>query len=972
LPPAPQGIIIVLPRAFGAPSPSARCVYEADRLGLSSAYHGPESGTRCAIMIDFALGFGACERPLREGGIAVGQLLACLAIWAMAATAAEQPNLVDNGSFETDAERNGIPDRWQASGDGNVTQTLTLERGRDGSRCARLECTRFATRTPASHAMLCQMGVPIRRGKEYRVTFWARGERIAAEMVSVALSDTSVWDNCGLQGAFAPSPEWKQYEFLFQATRDCAEKSRLQIWFTSTGTLWVDDVQFTEVGRDFYRPGAVIAAKGFANLVPNASFECGADGWGSAEWDRTAHWGGSMNRLFGQVDPNEAFHGRSSLKIELSPENQPVCYFDYYELHRTPIRAPLAGNAGFIEVQPGRLYTLSAYLKAARAETPALLAVREFQGRSYEQSIRVSAEWHRYALTFTPTSRWCYVLAGPDLRRTAENRDPPDRATLWLDSVQLEPGPAPTPFQTRLPMEFGISTDKPGNVFGWDEAVGLRLQLFNSDPERSRQAVVHLALKDFFDQEVFRDDLAVEVPGGSAVSRELAVGSGQKCRGFLRLEASMDIDGGRAKRAIRLAVIPVHPSGDSRFGMNHAYPWPHLLDLSRKAGLVWVRDWSCKWQQVEPEKGRFTFAETDDQINRPLRHGLKVLGLLPFPSSHWSSTAPPNYRLSDDYVSRREHVAYAPRDSGEFENYVERTVSHYQDRVGWWQVFNEPIFTSYSLPRRFGYGGADYARWTKSFAQAARRADPHCQILAGIGYLSDGQILDDWEQFLAAGGLQAVDAVDIHHYPRLRPPEFIEDLLQKLNALMDEHGGRKPIWLTEYGYYADDEPSSLPIRHSDFNVPLESERLQAEYAVRWATIMLAGGVERIFYHAGTCGGLNGDSLEGIFYEYGGTPRKIYAAQAVMAHLFTPACRFVKRLSLGEGVKAYLLRDGSREVVVVWAPGGAAREPIRLVDAKIELWDLMGRAQPVRQFTPGGTPVYVVGEQISEDALEARR
>ena len=84
---------------------------------------------------------------------------------------------------------------------------------------------------------------------------------------------------------------------------------------------------------------------------------------------------------------------------------------DYYELHRTPIRAPLAGNRGFIEVEPGRPYTLSICMKAFAVNTPARLAVRQFQGRSFEQPIRVSTDSQRYALSFAPTSRWCYVRA---------------------------------------------------------------------------------------------------------------------------------------------------------------------------------------------------------------------------------------------------------------------------------------------------------------------------------------------------------------------------------------------------------------------------------------------------------------------------------------------------------------------------------------------------------------------------------
>ena len=894
--------------------------------------------------------------------------LALALIWTMVSTALGQENLLHNPRFETAVDE--VPSKWRTSGDTRlVTQTLTVEPGRDGKPSARLTCTKFNSGNPAAHAMLCQMGVAVRRGQNYRVAFWARGEAILGDVVSVALSDTSVWTNCGLEGAFVPGPEWKQYEFIFRASRDCSEESRFQIWFHSTGTLWIDDVEFHEAGSDLYRPGHIIPSEGAKNLVPNSSFECGPDGWGSAEWDRTTHWGGSMNRLFGEIDAAEAFHGESSLKIELAPETQPVSYFDYYDLHRTEIRAPLAGNQGFLELEPGRTYTLSVFLKAAKADTPALVAVRQFQGRSFEKSIRVSTDWTRYSLAFKATARWCYVLAGPDLRPTDENPDSTDRAAVWLDAVQLEQAEEPTPFASRQPVEFGVWTEKPGNVFGWDEPVEFTVRV-HREPGSQEPIQVNTYFEDFFGSHRVIGMHMWKPAVGNDREHTFVYQPRSDRRGFLRLRVGMRVGETVQQRTLRFAVIPSHEQGDSRFGMNHAYPWPHLLDLNRKAGLSWVRDWSCKWQDVEPEKGRFTFEGADHQIDRPIEHGLKVLAMLPFPSAHWSSTAPAGYKRTGNYTSRREHVAYAPRNVEEFENYVARTVSHYKGRVRWWQVFNEPVFTSYSLPRKFGYDAADYAHWTKVFAGAARREDPECKILAGIGYLNDGQILDDWKQFLAAGSLDVIDAVDIHHYPRLRPPEFVEELLEKLNALMDEHGGRKPIWLTEYGYYADDEPSSVPLPNSGFNTPLESEIVQAAYAVRWATIMFAGGVDKIFYHAGTCDGLNRDSLQGIFYEYAGEPHKIYAAQAVMAHLFTPSSKFVKRLTLGEGVHAYLFRDGPRTVAVVWAVAGAKPEPIRVVNENVQVWDLMGRPQLPRRFTPTGTPVYLIGDGLSDDAWPA--
>lgn len=897
--------------------------------------------------------------------------LASLTIWAAAATALGGTNLISDPGCEADADRDASPDYWQAAGDSRlVTQALGFGTGRDAKRCLRLACTRFSPGNPAAHAMLCQKAVPVRRGRAYRVSLWARAEGLAAEIVSLALSDTATWSNCGLEDAFAPSAEWQRYEFVFRATRDCSMKSRFQIWFTSTGTLWVDDVCLEEVEGLLHRPGHVLPAEGHANLVPNASFECGIDGWGSAEADRVTHWGGRLNRLVGALDAEEAFHGRHSLRIELKPESQPVSYFDWYHLHREPIRAPLAGNLGYLEVTPGRPYVLSVSMKAADEETPARLAVRQFMGPGFEKAVRLCSEWRRYALRFQPTRPWCYVLAGPDLCRSHESPRPPERATVWLDAVQLEPAEAPGAFSARTTVELGLATERLGNVFGWDEPLRLHLRVANHDPEQARAARIELWLTDFFGEELWREAREETVPAADAVRRRVSLEPGPARRGFLRLHVKMAAGGSSHQRSIRLAVIPIHREADSRFGVNHAYSWPHLLELCRMAGLQWVRDWSLKWQQVEPEKGRFTFAETDDQIDRPLGHGLRVLALAPFPSSSWASTAPADTKAADDRSSEQARVAHAPRDLAEFETYVERTVGHYRDRLGWWQVFNEPLFTHYSLPRRHGYTATDYARLTKAFVRAARRADPQCRILAGIGYLSEGRIMEDFEEFFAAGALEAIDAVDIHYYPRLRRPEFLEGLLQKLGGVMEKYGKRRPIWLTEYGYYADDEPWALPMPHSGFNRPLSSERQQAEYAVRWATLAFANGVEKIFYHAGTCDGLNQDSLQGIFFEYAGRPHKIYAAQAVMSHLLTPDSVFVERLSLGEGVRGYLFRDGRRLVGVVWAPGGVQAGRIRLGDAGLQLWDIMGRPQNSREVVPGETPVYLLSDALSVDQFKA--
>ena len=627
-------------------------------------------------------------------------------------------NLARNPSFEVDADGNGLPDEWRTSGDSRlVEQSLTSEAGRDGRRCAHLTCTGFQPGNPAAHAMLCQMDIPVRRGAGYRLSFWAKGQGIADQVVSVALSDTSVWAECGLQDSFVPTPQWTQYDFVFRASRDCPKGSRLQIWFLSTGDLWMDDVVFEEAGDQLYRPGEIIAATDRRNLVPNASFECGSDGWGSAQWDRSAHWGGPMNQLFGQLDSQQAFDGKASLRIDLNENNQPVSFFDYYELHRQPIRRRWPGTRDSWKSNRSSR-TRCRFTCAAQDDTPALLAVREFGGGSREKLVRVSRQWQRFSLAFKPTARWCYVLAGPDLRTAPDRPAPPTRATVWVDAVQLERTDQPTDFQTRLPCEIGLATDKAGNVFDWKELLRASLEVSGEESDRLREARVELRITDFFDREVWSKAIERVEVGPTAIE----IPAADSLRGFLRLHARLTAGDITCQRTLRLAVIPVNRSGDSRFGVNHAYPWPHLLDLCRQAGLVWMRDWSLKWQDVEPEQGRFTFTEPDFQIDRPRKHGLQVLGLLPFPSSNWSSSAPENIKAGDRYPENRQRAAYAPRDLAEFENYVAQTVAHYQGRVQWWQVFNEPLFTDYSLPRKLGYDGATYATHVKAFAR--RRGRP--------------------------------------------------------------------------------------------------------------------------------------------------------------------------------------------------------------------------------------------------------
>jgi len=421
-----------------------------------------------------------------------------------------------------------------------------------------------------------------------------------------------------------------------------------------------------------------------------------------------------------------------------------------------------------------------------------------------------------------------------------------------------------------------------------------------------------------------------------------------------------------------------------------------MLTLCKRAGVIWMRDWSMKWQTVQPEPGPFNFTETDAQIDRLLRQDIKVLEVLAFPSSMWSTTAPEKVRRNDpwyltysnapdpqtqfdeilaesgSYIGR---LGYAPRDMKEFQDYVGQTVAHYKGRIQYWQVFNEPIYTSYALPRGAGYKTTDYLKYVEAFVEAARKANPECRFLGGFNLGSLPQTLSEPLNFIKLDGLKYFDAFVLHTYPGRNPPEWIEKALVPVTAAMEEQGIRRPIWFTEFAYYADDEtwiePFNAFISFSGAGAGyhLPNEQIQAQYQVRIAVTMFAHGVDKLFFHAGTGSAINHGNLWTMFLRYGSEPFKNYASQAVMAKLLTPDCKFVKKLLPGEPVKAYLFGDGKQTVGVVWTTAGEKPKEVQLTNTKLQWWDLVGRPQASRKFTPSETPVYIVGEGVSAEEFE---
>ncbi|OHB64493.1 MAG: hypothetical protein A2Y76_01290 [Planctomycetes bacterium RBG_13_60_9] len=865
----------------------------------------------------------------------------------------QKDELVFNGSFEQDADENGVPDGWMTAGWWRIKQQLTLVADPERGHVAKLSCTYFVPGFEDSHVMLAQIDrVGVRAGQWYRLRLWVRAEDMEFAIARVALMNRKRWATVGLDDSFGPSERWEPFEFLFQANEDLEpQESRFQIWFPGTGTLYVDDVTLEPIAevRRQWHPQLPIA--GVTNALPNSGFECGGMGWGCWAPD-VPGWGGEVFQLLGQWDDQRLFEGRHSWKLTLSPETLPPCYFDYLEPIESPVQFLLLGHEGWVPVERGESYVFSAYVAADRPHVAVPVVIWQADGRLLQQTFTVGQDWTRLQLAFTAETDFACGFVGLDLRRAKE-----PESTLWLDATQWERGTEPSPYRPREPLEARMETTESGNIFKDPQAgLAFHLRAFNTT-ETTQTLKGTLTLLDYLDQPVWRQEVTQSIESKQIVQVEHDhILAGQ--RGFFRLQWQPQ-DG--IGQTLRCAVIEPSQEPDSLFGMNHAFPWEFLLRLSHAAGIRWWRDWSVKWHVVQPQPGEFDFHIPDPQIDRTLDAQGQVLVLLPFPSAPWA-TMPDTKKIeavagNDRYLQQQLIVASMPERLEDFAAYVRATVEHYRGRTRVFEILNEPLHTNYALPFSLDYTTTDYISLLKTAFETTRAVDPVCVVIGGIAGPPD---LKWVSEFIEQDGLRWCDAMSLHLYPHRGAPDAYEGAFQACWEQMKAKGSTRPIWVTEIGYYGDDDPAFTPFNVGDdaMNRALRPNELRVSAdLVKFAAILLATGTRRIFYHAGTCEALNQNSAGNIFFEYGGAPRKPYAAQAALSRLLGPDVEFVRKWTEPTWLQAFEFRSRGRTVTVLWTRKTGV--PPLSIPQGCQALDLMGNRIAGAETVPTDVPAYWV-------------
>lgn len=239
----------------------------------------------------------------------------------------------------------------------------------------------------------------------------------------------------------------------------------------------------------------------------------------------------------------------------------------------------------------------------------------------------------------------------------------------------------------------------------------------------------------------------------------------------------------------------------------------HVARL-QQSGVQWVRlEWQARLDSIDGAGGAGSAAALAgpagllnyvdlrhyDELLALLcdpDHPIGVLGLLDYwtlPSQTWQRAG----RIDDTYLEAMTATA-------------DLLARYYGDRVGHWEIWNEPDFRQTSL------AAGDYARLLTTVSAAIKGADPRAQIVFGGLGGADWVAANYFQQVIRQLPTDPIpyDIFAIHPYPShefrrggqlIRDPSYLRfdppTVLEQFMAIMRAAGhAPRPIWITEVGW----------------------------------------------------------------------------------------------------------------------------------------------------------------------------
>jgi hypothetical protein len=204
------------------------------------------------------------------------------------------------------------------------------------------------------------------------------------------------------------------------------------------------------------------------------------------------------------------------------------------------------------------------------------------------------------------------------------------------------------------------------------------------------------------------------------------------------------------------------------------------LDIAKAAGFSWARA-DLLWSQVEQTQGVYDWHFFDQLISALQTRGMKAVFILDYGNALYTGdpTTPPT----------------TPAQITAFGNFAQAAAQHFVGTGTYFEIWNEPDNYIAWPPAP---DPAQYAALASVAISRVHQGDPNALVTTGGTETFDENFAGG---FLSLGGGIGADAIGVHPYDIVNPPEnFVDELITLQNTISQYLSPAPPVWDTEAGY----------------------------------------------------------------------------------------------------------------------------------------------------------------------------
>lgn len=708
------------------------------------------------------------------------------------------------------------------------------------------------------------------------------------------------------------------------------------------------------------------------NLFFNSSFEMGDAGYSMIKYLRP-DTNKKLEYLGVKVDTGTSVFGRQSLAIP-NPYQEMIEFF-----------------SNEFKLKPNTKYALSLFMKSDTDRCPVMLQIYSAKTPKFDVKCRkffLNKKWNKYHFTFK---------TGPGVKqgfseyyklkiRSCWKKSMP-AATIWLDGLRLTEG-SEIAWEPGADIEATFESDKSCYI-GSDELITNIIVRNNSEKARTLKLT---GIASDSDRGVTVESKPISVTLAPHATEVVPCEFNLKEYGAYQLDVKQEGSNEISFKDLPLSVAIIGKYDPKKIDLYDNFAVSVLMTMYRKArgvdtdnfgfccwnssfddkfallnkaGVRLIRTFSTfRWQNVEPEDGKFQFNAADSVVNSAARHHIQLMPVLGSMTmiDRGSNGKPQDWLVKKSQVIEEFPLKCKYKNGALYlppveiwNRYVKNVVQHYKGKVFFYEVMNEPNLMFYDA--------SHYMTYLKAAYELIQDIDPKAKTV-GLCVTGDfgGNVAGFLERCLELGAKNYCDIISFHPYNarRLSSKEPADIQIETLKKLIAKYPGKNaPIWNTELFFLKDNKKNPSVAMKYDPQDLITRTLTDLGEGVGQSICVL----EKTLWKP-TTPNMTFDSSVYV-------PSGAFVALNAIARIFEGA-KPLDKIRWGCDTICYVYERNGEYLAAFWNYGGlpGIKLSLPINDAQAQLCDLYGNPRSLKQQPLNLTdqPYYLIWKGQDQDAF----